>query len=301
MSENDRSSTVRRAALAGAVAAAVGAAGYGIAVAALAPAAVGGQPASSAALAASGSSTQSSPPTTAATPGLHGMGPGGGRFGHLGRHGAGGTVTAVAGDSITVKGPDGQSRTALTDGSTRYLRDGRTVPRSALAVGERVLVRPRRPATGAPSPGGQPGAAPTTATADVVDIVDPHLGGTVVSTDGAAGTITVTDPQGFTRTIHVTGATAYTRGTAAAAFGDVTAGEHVEAFGSIDGQDRASLDATEVRILQPGAAPEAPGAGAGLGPRGGGPDGPDRWGGMGPMGGRMGPGGGDQGSAQGSA
>ena len=79
-----------------------------------------------------------------------------------------GWVTAVSGDSITLKDMDGFTRTISTSSSTTYLKDGATATRSAITVG--ALVRAvgqvdsdgttldaTRVATGAPGPADRPG------------------------------------------------------------------------------------------------------------------------------------------------
>ncbi len=156
-----------------------------------------------------------------------------------------GTLAALTSTSVTVSGPGGTSRTFVTNASTTYHKDRTTVTRDALATGERIAVRV------VPSPSGQnASASPSgqTPTAVAVDIVSPHLAGTVVSVSG--NTITIADDQGMWRTVNVTASTTYTDAGTSATASDVTSGTFIVAVGSVDANHMA-LDATSVRIGMP--------------------------------------------------
>src|SRR5579864_165297 len=145
-----------RAARVGAAVTAVGlgAAGYGIAWAATGPTGQAqGAGSDLAALAAN------NPPGSPTSPGTSPGPLGGGPRGHRMFRAAGGTLSAVGPDSITVTGPAGQSHTISTNSSTTYSRDGATAARSDLAVGQRVRVRLALPTAGG-SPSGAAGSPP---------------------------------------------------------------------------------------------------------------------------------------------
>ncbi len=155
-----------------------------------------------------------------------------------------GVVTNVSSTSITLRHADGTSSTYAIDPSTTVNEGRARAAASALAVGERVQVRPST-------------ASATTAAAIEIDLA--HVAGTVVSVTG--DTITVSDRQGFYRTIQVGDTTTYVKAGASAALGDVTTGTVIGAEGTI-GADHTTLEAVTVDIgLAPtmGGAPGAPG------------------------------------------
>jgi len=264
-----------RAARAGVAVTAVGlaAGGYGIAWATSgAGAATTAGPGAATLSAASAPGGSSVPPA----------GPGRGRHGHALM--AGGTVTAVGADSLTVQGPGGRTHTVATDSATTYSRDGHSAPRSVLAVGERVRIMLVRQAAAPGSAPGASGSAPsaTNPTASRVDVVDPRVGGTVQSVNGSV--ITIADPEGFWRTVDTDGSTKFLNGTQTASLSAVQAGQHVAAFGTI-ASDHTTLNAIEVRIIPAPASGSTAAGPAGVGPAwfgGGGHGGPGFFGPGGP-------------------
>ncbi|HEX9530989.1 MAG TPA: DUF5666 domain-containing protein [Acidimicrobiales bacterium] len=235
--------------VAGAAGLTVGLAAGGYGVASAASGTTTTTPPAGASASGGGSTSGTGAPGAAALPsgrpGRSGF-PGGAGRKAFGR--GGGTITAIAANAITVAGPGGEKHQVLTDSSTTYHRDGQAAQRSDLAVGERVAVRPVRPAT-PPAAGTLPASSPITA-ADV-DIISPSMQGTVDTVSGS--TITITDGQGFQRTIHTSGGTTYDLGGQPASAGDVKAGERVFALGTVDA-DKTDLDATKISVILPRAA-----------------------------------------------
>jgi Domain of unknown function (DUF5666) len=220
-----------------------------IAVAVLAVAAVGllllgpARPGGSAALAAQNPGTSTSP---ASGPTVRRLlpfgGPGPGRFG--GRFGfgfGGGTVTAIAPSSITVRGPFGRTTTIATNSSTAYYRDTTKVQRSDLKVGDRVVVNLTDPLASSP-------------TAGAVRIVLPNVVGTVSNVQ--ADSFTLTDEVGFRHTIKTASSTGYSKdGQSSSRSAVVTNGGTVRVAGTIDanGTDMSasSVDAFTLRFKRP--------------------------------------------------
>jgi hypothetical protein len=161
-----------------------------------------------------------------------------------------GQVTAVSGNSITVKNRQG-TQTIHTSGGTKYTLDGKAAGAGDVKVGDRVT------AMGTVN-------GDKSLQAQSVVIAPESAGGQITKISGAAGgaTITVQDRRGTT-TIHVTGATKYdqvTRGsngstTSAATFADLKVGSRIWAEGTQNGD--GSLSATVVHLLP---APPAGGA-----------------------------------------
>lgn len=195
--------------------------------------------------AATGGYALASAATSNAPAAADGHGPGG--FGGIG--GPGGTVTAVAPNSFTMKTSDGSSVTVDTDSSTTYSVSGDPNAVSGVSVGDRVSVRYLRPAAGgSPSSTTSTTAGSATSTTPVashVQILLTQLAGTVVSK--TADQVVVQDGQGFYRTVKVDGQTQYFDGSATKTLDDVTVGHAVAAFGSVDA-DHTDLDARYLDI-----------------------------------------------------
>jgi hypothetical protein len=170
-------------------------------------------------------------------------GPGGpmGHFRGAHRGGAGGLVTAIDGDSLTVRTPRGTETVGLTSSTTYYV--GRTKATKS-AVDKGVVVHVRLV---------DPRAAKKVAA--VVTVVPARLEGwvTKVSDDS----FTVTDPSGFTRVIETDSRTAYVKDGATSTRSAITVGTFVRATGSV-ADDGTSLDADRVATGRP-AAGERPG------------------------------------------
>jgi hypothetical protein len=163
--------------------------------------------------------------------------PGGGPMGHFRaghRGGAGGLVTAIDSDSLTVRTPRGTQTVGLTSSTAYYV--GKTkATRGAVDKGSVVHVRLVDPRA-------------TKKVAAVVTVVPAHLEGwvTKVSDDS----FTVTDPSGFTRVIETDSSTTYVKDGASSTRSAITVGTFVRATGSV-AEDGTSLDADRVATGRP--------------------------------------------------
>lgn len=146
---------------------------------------------------------------------------------------AGGEVTAISGDTITVKGRGDATMTITVTASTTYKLGPNAASKSDVKVGRRIGAEGSLSANGS-------------FTATVVRIRLDELGGEVTATD--SGTITVKRRDGSARTIHVGSATVYkVRGRDdAAALADVAVGTRLTASGVLRAD--GSLDAVVVRV-----------------------------------------------------
>jgi hypothetical protein len=159
--------------------------------------------------------------------------PGGMRKGHHLR-GAGGLVTAIDSDSLTVRTPRGTETIGLTSSTTYY--EGKTkATRSAVDKGDVVRVRLVDPRA-------------SKKVAAVVTVVPAHLDGWVTAVGDDS--LTVTDPSGFTRTIRTSSATAYVKDGETASRSAMTVGTFVRALGTV-ADDGTSLNATRVATGRP--------------------------------------------------
>ena len=148
--------------------------------------------------------------------------------------GVGGLVTAIDGDSLTVRTPSGTETFGLTSSTVYY--EGKTASkRSAINKGDVVHVRVVDPRA-------------TKKVAAVVMVVPAHLDGWVTKVD--SDTITITDRSGFTRTIRTSSATTYSKDGATAKRSAITVGALVRAVGEVDA-DGTTLDATRVATGRP--------------------------------------------------
>ena len=144
---------------------------------------------------------------------------------------AGGTVTAVTADSITVTGRDGVSHVITTTNSTTYRLGGAAGTRSDVVVGSMII------ATGSTGTG-------DSFTASTVTIKAPRVGGTVTAV--TASTITIQQRDGSSLTINVGPDTAIqVAGKDRAAIGDVTVGMRLAAAGRPN--SNGSFDAIAIR------------------------------------------------------
>ncbi|HUR14027.1 MAG TPA: DUF5666 domain-containing protein [Mycobacteriales bacterium] len=160
--------------------------------------------------------------------------PFGGRMKGEHRGGYGGLVTAIDGDSLTLRTPRGSETVALTGSTTYY--DGKTkATRSAVSRGDVVRVRLADPRA-------------TKKVAAVVTVVPAHLVGWVTAV--SSSTLTITDLDGFTRTIRTSASTTYVKDGSTAARSAMTVGTLVRAAGEV-GDDGTTLDATRVATGHP--------------------------------------------------
>jgi len=165
---------------------------------------------------------------------LNGLGPGGRAGDHFGFGGI--TITAISGNSLSLKTADGWTRTIAVDSGTTYTRSGATISLGDLKVGDQIGFRQTRETNG-------------TFTIDSIVVILPSAGGEVTKIDGS--TITVTQRDGTTATITVDGKTTYAvNGNDAAALSDVKVGMRLVAEGTRNSD--GSLTATRIRAATPG-------------------------------------------------
>jgi len=179
--------------------------------------------------------------------------------------GGGGSITAIAADSITVKSPAGGTRTILTTAKTVYTEAMAVVQRSDLKVGQNVgvLVKPVAPPAGSTPNWGRPAApsAPastgsttssvsstTEPTALAIEIVLPSLQGRVVSV--SSNEIVVEGFSGLRQTLITTGSTTYRELNTTVSALAVRAGESVVGFGAVAANHK-DLDASTVAVVGP--------------------------------------------------
>ncbi len=165
---------------------------------------------------------------------LSGAGQNNGGPGHGPGRGSDLTVSAVSGQTITAKRPDGTSVTIKVSSSTTYTRAGKTVSLSAITSGETVHVMGQRNSDGS-------------VTATRVDIELPHVGGQVSAVSGS--TITVKDPQGTSHIIHTSASTTVQRAGASASLSDIVTGAQIGAEGTKNSD--GSLNAETITIMLP--------------------------------------------------
>jgi hypothetical protein len=154
--------------------------------------------------------------------------------GHPGDHGGfgmgGATITAISGNGISLKTPDGWTRTITVDSGTTYAKGGATITLGDLKVGDQVSFRETKETDGSYS-------------IDSVQVIVPHVGGSVTAVSGS--TITVTDRDGAAVTIKVTGSTTYDVAGATSELSDIKVGMFLVAEGTQNSD--GSITATTVR------------------------------------------------------
>ena len=161
-------------------------------------------------------------------PGDWGRGPGGpGGFGDMRGFGQI-TITAISGSSISLATADGWTRTITVDSATTYDSNGTAIKLTDLKVGDEIRFSETRQSDG-------------TFKINAVDVVPPHVDGTVASVTGS--TITVTEPDGTSTSFSVTSTTTYRVNGATAKLSDVKVGMHLMATGTKSG---TSITATSV-------------------------------------------------------
>jgi hypothetical protein len=97
--------------------------------------------------------------------------------------GPGGTISAISGNTITIKHGDNVTTTVTVSDSTVYTEAGKKISLSDLAVGERVNVRTTKATDG-------------TVTVTAIDVVLDRAGGTVSAVDSSG--LTLTGPNNTT-------------------------------------------------------------------------------------------------------
>ena len=156
-------------------------------------------------------------------------------------HHAGGKVTALGSNAITVTNREGEAQTILVTADTKFVRNGEAATlatfqvndflhaigaknASGQFVAEQVIggdKPPRGPEGGGPGGRGERG---------------PRDGifGEYVATDAAAGTVTIKLRDGKEQTVYTTSTTEIIRNRQAASLSDFKAGDHVGAIGKPD-------------------------------------------------------------------
>jgi hypothetical protein len=153
---------------------------------------------------------------------------------------AGGRVSAIDGDRITIEARDGTTRVISVTGSTVYKVGSNAGSKADVKVGRTIEA--------------QGTISGTTFTAISVQVKLQAVGGVV--TGKTADAITVTTRDGSSKTIHVTASTTYARrGTATASLADVAVGDRVSATGML--RPDGSIDAVKVHASGP-KTPKAP-------------------------------------------
>ena len=158
----------------------------------------------------------------------------GGGPGFRGGHGfgfGGITVTAISGNSISLKTEDGWTRTVSVDSGTTYSKSGATIALGDLKVGDEIGFRQTLESDG-------------TWSIDSIAVILPRAGGEVTKIDGS--TITVTQRDGSAATITVNSSTKYAvNGNDSAALSDVKVGMFLVAEGTKNSD--GSLTAASVK------------------------------------------------------
>jgi len=233
-----RSSLAVRAAVVTVIAGGLAAGSYGIASAASGNGAAG-RPGSQA-LATASSSTPSKPSSG------HAWSGGPHRFGDFGPgrgFGAGGTITAVTSTTITVKSLFGGTVTVTTNASTVYREGSKKVARSALFVGEQVILIP------AGRPGGSSSGSRSSSSSRLVatvEIVEPHVTGKVVKMSGSQ--VLVSEQDGLDVTVNISSSTTYGEVGHSASIADLHVGTFVLVTGTLS-SDHSQIDATTIQIV----------------------------------------------------
>lgn len=150
-------------------------------------------------------------------------------------HHAGGRLTAVAGNGLTVKNREGDVQQILVTADTTFDRNGQTAKLTDFVVDDFVFAEGTRDSSGTlvathigggdkpPRHGGFPGPP-----ADGVHAV----AGKVVSVDTAARTLTLEGPDTQSEVVYTTDATEVARDRQPATLSDYKAGDHVYARGA---------------------------------------------------------------------
>ncbi|MGO9333869.1 MAG: DUF5666 domain-containing protein [Acidimicrobiales bacterium] len=171
-----------------------------------------------------------------------GLGPGSG-FGRGGCLGQGGTVRFVSPTAITVDSLFGRAITVKTNSSTVYREGGKKVARSAVVVGEQVMFLPA----------GRPGGTSPSSSklVKLVEIVQPHVSGKVVSLKGSQ--VVVSEQDGLNVTVNTSSSTTYEEAGQPASASDLQVGTVVSVTGTLS-SDHDQIDATTVQVVLPSVA-----------------------------------------------
>jgi Domain of unknown function (DUF5666) len=141
------------------------------------------------------------------------------------------TITAVSGNSVSLKTDDGWTRTITVTDAVELTKGGQDIAVSDLAVGDQVKIRQTRNDDG-------------TYTVENIVVVVPGIRGTV--SDVSASGFKVETRDGSVWTIAVNGETEYQYGSGDGSLADVTNGSTVVVLGETAGQN--ALTALTVRV-----------------------------------------------------
>jgi hypothetical protein len=156
-------------------------------------------------------------------------------------HHAGGKVTAVSSNSITVANREGETQVISVTADTKFVRNGEAATLSSFQVNDFVRAMGAKDSSGqfvaervtggdkpprGPAGDGPGGRGPR----------GPRDGifGEYVSANASAGTLTIKTPDGNEQTVYTTSTTEVSRNRAAATLSDFKAGDHVGAIGKAD-------------------------------------------------------------------
>ncbi len=145
------------------------------------------------------------------------------------------TITAINGTQLSLKTADGWTRTIDASEAT-VTRAGQTVSLSTLQVGDQIIFRETRQSDG-------------TYKIDAINVVLPHVVGTVTAV--SASSLTITQPDGASKTVQLTSGTAYRVAGQSASLSAVTTGARVAIAGTVasDGTFTAAVvDVLPVRV-----------------------------------------------------
>jgi hypothetical protein len=140
------------------------------------------------------------------------------------------TITAVNGNSLSLKTTDGWTRTIDATGAT-ITKAGQTVSVSSLKVGDEITFREARQSDG-------------TYKVTTIAVVVPTVTGTVSAVTSSSVTITLAG--GSSQTLALTSATTYTQGGATVTHAALVVGVRIQAQGTVD--TSGNFTATSIAI-----------------------------------------------------
>ena len=140
------------------------------------------------------------------------------------------TITAISGNSLSLKTTDGWTRTIDATGAT-ISKAGQQISISGLKVGDEITFREARQSDG-------------TYKITTIQVVVPTVTGTVSAVTST--TVTITLPGGSSQTLTTTSSTTYSQGGASASRSALVAGVRISAQGTLDSS--GNFTATAITI-----------------------------------------------------
>ena len=160
--------------------------------------------------------------------------------------GESGTISGISATTITVETAFGASVKVTTSASTTYSENGKTVPRSALASGEQVMLLPAAPVL---SPG-----STRRGHIDFCQDRRDHLAARLGQGSSVNGSVVVVAQQdGLNVTVNTSNSTVYELAGQTTASSDLKAGAEVSVTGTLS-SDHDQIDATTIDIVLPSVA-----------------------------------------------